>query len=209
MEGVMTDQAGYEIDFLPVGNGERSGDAIAVRYGSQGKYKVLIYDGGTKESGQALVNHVRTYYGTTFVDHVSNSHPDSDHASGLSVVLEQLSVGELWMHRPWGYSSVILDYFRDGRITNNSLAEYLKKNVAAAYALEKIAEEKGIPVQEPFMGAQIGGFFVLSPERGWYIHQLIPEFEKSPDQKKAEELAAMSYAEKALMILKEAAPKAV
>jgi hypothetical protein len=24
---------GYEIDFLPVGNGDKSGDAIAVRYG--------------------------------------------------------------------------------------------------------------------------------------------------------------------------------
>lgn len=27
---------GYEIDFLSVGNGEKSGDAIAVRYGTAG-----------------------------------------------------------------------------------------------------------------------------------------------------------------------------
>ncbi len=39
---------GYEIDFLPVGNSERSGDAIAVRYGTPGNYKVMVYDGGTK-----------------------------------------------------------------------------------------------------------------------------------------------------------------
>ena len=42
---------GYEIDFLPVGSGERSGDAICVRCGSPGDYKVMVYDGGTKESG--------------------------------------------------------------------------------------------------------------------------------------------------------------
>ncbi len=29
---------GYEIDFLSVGNGEKSGDAIAVRYGTAGDY---------------------------------------------------------------------------------------------------------------------------------------------------------------------------
>ncbi len=49
---------GYEIDFLPVGNGDKSGDAIAVRYGEPGNYKVMVVDGGTKESGQALVAHI-------------------------------------------------------------------------------------------------------------------------------------------------------
>ncbi len=31
-------QIGYEIDFLPVGNGERSGDAIAIRLGTSINY---------------------------------------------------------------------------------------------------------------------------------------------------------------------------
>lgn len=186
----MSDAIGFEIDFLPVWNGDRSGDAIAIRYGIPGDYKVLVYDGGTKESGQALVDHIKLYYGTTRVDYVVNSHPDADHASGLSVVLENMDVGELWMHQPWKYSKVILDYFKDGRITDNSLAERLKGKMAAAYALEQLAEENGIPVYEPYRGASIGDFVVLSPKSNWYVHELIAEFAKSPEQKKSESFAA-------------------
>ena len=60
----MENNIGCEIDFLPVGNGDKSGDAIAVRYGYPGNYKVMVYDGGTKESGEALVEHIRKHYGT-------------------------------------------------------------------------------------------------------------------------------------------------
>jgi beta-lactamase superfamily II metal-dependent hydrolase len=175
----------YEIDFLPVGTGERSGDAICVRYGTPGNYKVMVYDGGTKESGEKLVEHIKTFYGTSHVDYVVCSHPDADHASGLSVVVEQLSVGELWMHRPWEHSKLILDYFHDGRITDTSLANRLKDKMAAAYALEELAQEKDIPIYEPFQGAKIGEFYVLSPDKDWYVHELIADFEKSPDKKQA------------------------
>ena len=197
---------GYEIDFLPVGNGERSGDAIAIRYGGPGNYKVLVYDGGTKESGQALVDHIKKHYQTSCVDYVVNSHPDADHASGLSVVLEQLEVGELWMHRPWEHSAKIKEYFRDGRLTDDSLAERLKNKMAAAHALEKLATEKGIPIFEPYRGAAIGDFVVLSPEQNWYIQTLIPEFEKSPEQK---QLAADAVLNQMLRALAQAAGKTV
>ncbi|MBD5801885.1 ComEC family competence protein [Azoarcus sp. Aa7] len=183
---------GYEIDFLPVGSGERSGDAICVRYGSPGNYKVMVYDGGTKESGEALVKHIREHYGTNHVDYVVCSHPDADHASGLSVMLECLSVGELWMHRPWEHSDVIRQYFKDGRITDNSLAERLKEKMSAAYALEELATAKGIPLHEPFQGMQIGAFHVTSPDREWYVHTLIPGFAKSPETKEAAASASQS-----------------
>jgi len=97
----MADEIGYEIDFIKVGDGERSGDAIAVRYGSPGAYKVMVVDGGNKDSGQALVHHIKDCYKTNRVDYLVNTHPDSDHASGLEVVLENLQVGEAWVHQPW------------------------------------------------------------------------------------------------------------
>lgn len=175
----------YEIDFLPVGNGKCSGDAICIRYGTPGNYKVMVYDGGTKESGEKLVEHIKLHYGTSHVDYVVCSHPDADHASGLSVVLENLSVGELWMHRPWEYSEDIRHYLKDGRITDESLAARLQIKMAAAYALEELALEKGIPVHEPFKGSQIGAFHVMSPDSGWYVHTLIPDFAKSPEKKLA------------------------
>lgn len=197
----------FEVDFLAVGNGDRSGDAIAVRYESGGAYKTMVYDGGTKESGQALVEHIRQHYGTDYVDDVVNSHPDNDHASGLSVVLEQLRVGTLWMHRPWNYSHIICEYFKDGRITSQSLKQRLQDKMRAAYDLELIAQAKRIPIKEPFQGEQIGVFHVLSPAREWYIHDLIPAFEKSPEQKLAEEIAARDSAYSLLKSLAEATKK--
>ena len=177
---------GYAIDFLPVGNGEKSGDAIAVRYGYPGEYKIMVIDGGTKESGQALVDHIKTYYKTDHVDYVVNTHPDADHASGLSVILEQMSVGELWIHRPWEHSSEIRDLFKDGRITDNSLSERLKDALNAAYALEELAEEKGVTIKEPFTGSEIGDFTILSPSEEWYL-EVVPQFNKTPEAKAQEQ----------------------
>lgn len=177
---------GYEIDFLPVGNGEKSGDAIAVRYGISGEYKVMVIDGGTKDSGQALVDHIKKYYETEHVDYIVNTHPDGDHASGLSVILEQLTVGELWMHRPWEHSSEIRDLFKDGRITDNSLSERLKDALNAAYTLEELALDKDIPIFEPFAGSMIGDFIILSPSEEWYL-ELVPQFNKTPEAKVQEQ----------------------
>ena len=62
-----------EVDFLSVGDGERSGDAICVRFGNlqstRNEQTVCVIDGGTKESGEKLVEHIRRYYNT---DHVRN-----------------------------------------------------------------------------------------------------------------------------------------
>lgn len=174
---------GYEFDFLPVGNGDKSGDAIAVRYGTEGNYKIMVIDGGTKDSGESLVSHIKEYYNTEHVDYVVNTHPDGDHASGLTVVLEKLSVGELWMHRPWEHSSEIRDMFKDGRITDNSLAERIKDGLNFAYSLEKLANEKEIPIYEPYQGAHIGEFIVLSPSEEQYL-ELVPQFKNTPVPKK-------------------------
>ncbi|MEQ9892432.1 ComEC/Rec2 family competence protein [Pectobacterium aroidearum] len=173
-----------EIDFLPVGKGEHSGDAITVHWTENGQSKVMVYDGGTKDYGEAIVNHVRKHYGVDFIDYVVNSHPDNDHAGGLTYVIKNIEVGELWMHRPWEYSEVIRDFFHDGRMTDNSLAERLKQKMAAAYALEQAAIEKGIPIYEPFADSTIGIFTVLSPLRARYVYDLIPNFSKSPEPKK-------------------------
>jgi hypothetical protein len=71
----------FEIEFHPVGDASRAGDAISVRYGTEGSYKALIIDGGTDDSGEAVVRHVKSVYGDhTIVSDVISTHPDSDHA---------------------------------------------------------------------------------------------------------------------------------
>ncbi|MGJ7509414.1 hypothetical protein [Variovorax sp. GT1P44] len=149
---------GYEVDFLPVKAG---GAAICVRWGTPGYYKVLVYDGGTAVSGERVVAHVEHLYMTSRVDYVVSSHPACDHAAGLAVVLQKLQVGELWMQRPWAYSVG------------------LRKELPSARALKQLADARRIPVREPFAGAEIGPFTVLSPERDWYLNDLLPQFGRS------------------------------
>ena len=182
-----TDDFGIEIDFLPVGDGSRSADAIGIRYGdlTSGdplKQWVVIIDGGTKQSGQALVELVKTHYKTGYVDLVVMTHPDRDHASGLTEVLNGLNVGELWMHRPWLHSTDIRQHFIDGRITDSSLERRLRVSMDAAHEVEQIALEKGINIIEPFEGtvSTDGVVTILGPSKSYY-QSLLPEFSKTPE----------------------------
>lgn len=138
----------YEIDYLPVGSGEKSGDAIAMRFGNlagpRDQQTVVVIDGGFKESGQELVNHIKNCYGTDYIDLAICTHPDADHASGLLVVLEQLVVKDLLMHRPWEHAPEIKALFKDGKITASGLEDRLEKSLQHASDLEALALSKKI-----------------------------------------------------------------
>jgi len=168
---------GYEVDFLPVASG---GAAICVRWGTPDRYRTLVYDGGTAATGERLVAHVRRHYASSHVDYVVSSHPAGDHASGLAVVLRELEVGELWMHRPWLHATDCHPQ-------------------QAARVLEEEALKRRIPVHEPFAGARIGPFTVLSPRRDWYTGSLLPAFSRCRGA--VQDRVAPSAAETALRLL--------
>src|SRR5688572_29104118 len=176
---------GYEIDFLPVGDESRSGDAIALRfgnlYGGRDEQAVVVIDGGFRDTGTALVEHIRNYYGTDRVDLVVSTHPDSDHVRGLEVVVEELDVRELWMHRPWMHGEVTEGLFRDGRVTPNSVNERLEKALNRAMTLERLAMLRGIPIREPFAGvSQFNDkLVVLGPTQSYY-QSLLGDFRSTP-----------------------------
>ena len=183
---------GVEIDILAVGDGARSGDAIAIRYGTAlFGYRVMIIDGGTKESGERLVRHVQTVYGTNRVDDVLNTHPDGDHSSGLRVVVDNLETGRLWMHRPWNYAENIRHLFHDGRITDNSLEQRYREALQSAHELEAAALARQIPISEPYQGVQVGPFTVLSPDSNWYLNEPVPNFRGAPALKQELGIDAM------------------
>lgn len=177
---------GYEVDFLPVGDGERSGDAIALRFGDlladPPTQTVVVIDGGTKESGEALVAHIKKLYGTSHVDIVVSTHPDSDHSSGLTEVLENLSVGQLWMHLPWKHTDDISKMFVNDRVIDRSVREALRKSLDNARDLERLAESKSIPIFEPFAGAtdRSKQLVVIGPSRAFY-ESLLPGFRGTPE----------------------------
>ncbi len=167
-----------EIDFLAVGEGERSGDAITFRYGNllgpRQEQMVCVLDGGTKDSGEQIVRHIPQYYGTRYVDIVFCSHLDTDHVSGLTEVLENLSVGTLVMHRPWEHAASICDLFRDGRLTPTGIENKLRRALSAARELETLARRKNIQIVEPFQGVRTedGVLTVLGPSLNFYESML-------------------------------------
>lgn len=196
---------GFEIDFLPVGEGERGGDAIALRWGNlhgeRVDQKIMVIDGGTKESGMTLVEHIKKYYKTTKIDYLFCSHPDADHASGLTEVINDLEVGVLCLHRPWEHAQDLKDMFQNGKITGTSLKANLKKALENAHELEVLAQQKNIRIYEPFAddftdkNAEI---IVLSPTRDFYSIMLA-NFRETPQPKES-----VSLVEKVVTAVKEA-----
>lgn len=179
---------GYEVDFLAVGDEAKSGDAIAIRFGelegSREKQTVVVIDGGFKKSGEELVSHIKTHYGTDLVDLVILTHPDTDHTSGLHIVLEELKVKKLWMHKPWEHNVGKSIQSVDGRVTDNSISERLKDSLETAYSLHQLAIKKKIQIEEPFAGTiDISGCIkVIGPSFNYY-NELLLEFSGMPETK--------------------------
>jgi beta-lactamase superfamily II metal-dependent hydrolase len=185
---------GYEIDFFPVGEGEKCGDAITLRFGNlfgrRDEQAVVVVDGGFKESGEKIVEHIKNFYKTDVVNLVVSTHPDSDHASGLEVVLDELSVNCLWMHQPWNHIDDMANLFKDGRVTDDSVGEALKKSLDAARDLERLAEKRGIPIVEPFSSVSddTGCVHVVGPSESFY-ESLLPDFRGTPQPKESSIIA--------------------
>lgn len=178
----------FEIDFLDV-ESRKSGDAIPLRYQGDDISYIHVVDGGFQDTGQKVIDHIQKYYGNpAYIDHVIASHPDGDHAGGLRTVLETFDVRHLWMLRPWVYADEIID-----RFSRFSSVENLKKRLKEIYpniaALEEIADEKGIPIYEPFQGQGIGAFTVLAPTKERYL-DLVVQSERTPEHSEEARKAA-------------------
>lgn len=175
-------QMAHEIDFLPVGDGERSGDAIALRYTDGHAYRIHVIDGGDQAAGRRMVQHIRDWYGApSYIHAVICTHGDDDHSSGLREVINSFKVGGIWMNRPWLYADLIIDSFKDGRMTVASLERHLREEYPILEEIEGIATKREIPIHEAFQGAPVGAFEILAPTRSRYLN-LIPEFSRTPEQ---------------------------
>lgn len=173
----------HEVDVHAVGEESKSGDAIALRFGDFSdplKQYVVVIDGGFRSSGDKLVKRIKEEYGTTYVDLVISTHPDSDHINGLQVILEQLTVGELWMHTPWNISDDVKKIAEDRGLIETGFSNKIKKSLQAAYDLEKLAIEKGVKIVEPFEGLSAFNdiIHVLGPSLDYYV-ELAAQFEDS------------------------------
>jgi beta-lactamase superfamily II metal-dependent hydrolase len=173
-----------EIEFLPVGTGASSGDAILARYSEGNRWRVMVVDGGYEETGRSVCEHVRQYYGTELIDYLISTHPDNDHISGLRIVLEQMRVGELWTHVPFLHAETILPLFASRRWTTEGLQRELRQAYPSVSELVRLAQAQGTAIKLPFQGEHVGAFRVLSPSIEMY-NGLLPQVRDTPQPDQA------------------------
>lgn len=172
----------YEVDFLPVGQAGRHGDAIAIRFTrpDTGAYAHVIIDAGFEEDGNALVEHVQRYFNTRSIDIAIVTHPDGDHIGGMGVVIRELNVGTLCIHR---------------------LGDRGGAGLPAADAVDDligVAEDNGTEVREPFAGtwAFDGALRILGPTEEWYS-ELVAEQQAEAGERSAAARRAPAFVETA------------
>jgi beta-lactamase superfamily II metal-dependent hydrolase len=172
----------YEVDFLPVGDG--NGDAICVRYGNdETGYWLHVIDGGFTDTADTVIRHIEAQYGGHYkISHMVLSHADNDHACGLIGILNRFEIsGAIWMNRPWRYASLILHRYPG--YTEARLVKEIRDAHPYLVELENIAARRNIEVKDVFQGAKIGPFTVLAPHVDRYIGT-IADFGKTPEAKK-------------------------
>jgi Metallo-beta-lactamase superfamily len=169
-----------EVEFLPVGEASKAGDAIIVRYGEPNDYDVMVVDGGMSDTGIEMANRLKRHCGESVViEHVILTHSDLDHACGLRELLLRIPVMNLWLHIPWKFSDYSLSFFA-GQWTLEGLSKKIRTQYDVIDDIVSVAEKNGCSIQAPLQGDEIGPFRVLSPSWGNYCH-LLPQFDKTPE----------------------------
>lgn len=147
----------YEIDFLKAGD-KKDADAICLRFTrpDTGQFAHVVVDAGWQDDGDHTVDFIRQRYGVDYLDLAIVTHPDGDHIGGMGKVLRGLRVGTLLIHRLDQRGGASLDA------------------AGAVAELVALAGERGVPVAEPFQGAQYlgGAISVLGPSETYYTELL-------------------------------------
>lgn len=160
----------------------------------------MIVDGGFTSSGEALVEHVKTWYGTDVVDFAVSSHPHDDHIQGKFAVLESLKIGTLLMHKPWEHAKAVVDLTNDGRLSYRGSNRRIKESFESAWELYKAALAKKIAVVEPFqgVGTRSGDMLILGPSQDLYERLLAADL---AEENVSQSVQPMSVLERALRAL--------
>ncbi|HIF9450630.1 TPA: ComEC/Rec2 family competence protein [Photobacterium damselae] len=174
---------GYEIDFHAVGEESKSGDAISIRIKDDITQSVIVIDGGYKDNGPILADHIRKYYDTDIIDLIISTHPDSDHINGLSYLIDNMQVKKLMISKPWEFDN-LTEHFKDGRFTEQSLGKKISESLNKAVELVNQADKNGIEVITPSAGKTLmyssAQLVILGPSEDYYKELLPKILEEKP-----------------------------
>ena len=174
-----------EVDFIGTPDVKDDYDAIAFRVLDNGRVVNCVFDGGTSAVGDALVAHLRKYYGRTAgvlptIDYVFCSHGDRDHSAGLITLLETVKVKNIIINFPWDVIDELYERRKNLRLTKEGLLKQLKENYPELASIDEIIASKKINRISGFVEDFCAyGFVLLSPSRELYVNK-IAESDKSP-----------------------------
>lgn len=174
----------FEVLFFPVGDGGRSGDAIALRYWNGASWVVGLIDAGYDSNAEAIIRGVRDYFGTHAVNFAIATHLDADHLNGFKSIItsRELRLGQLAVHQPWLHTEGTSSWYEHPRVTDRSLFTRLLREEDTARALVESAHSLGIEVLEPFygVGTRDGYFRIIGPQLDYY-ESLVPQLRSTPE----------------------------
>ena len=84
-----TSEGKLVVHYLDVGQG----DSILIQFPEN---RVALIDGGTRESGQKVVNYIKNL-GIEKIDYLIATHPHEDHIGGLPEVVRNFEIGKVYM----------------------------------------------------------------------------------------------------------------
>lgn len=172
-------------NFFSVGDGAKGGDAILIElFDEWDKPCVILIDGGYKETGKRICDYLKSRYEKPRIDLMINTHPDMDHISGLKTILEDenIQIYCIGMNRPWKDSGFTADYFKDKRITPNSLVDRIKNVFSTADEIESMAKKRKIKIFPLWRKTELikGVLTILGPSESFYRKHLLVS-DKTPD----------------------------
>lgn len=186
---------GWEIDLLPINESTKSGDCILLRFGDlfAGKEKqdVFIIDGGFAETAKSIKSHLKNYYNCFYnrkynVTAVILTHTDQDHISGLVKLIEddEVNISNLIVNIPW--VTMTPAWFKDGRITRNSLRKELQDVFDKLYTLIETAKRRNVKIWNAVdhlgtLTCSDAKIHILGPSKIFY-NSCIANSEKTRDQ---------------------------
>ena len=159
----------FEIDMLPVGNA----DAFLIRYFNELNDEIVILiDAGRKQHGQQVVDHINKYTNKKSIDLAICTHPDADHIGGFFAIVDQLNIGEFWIHDPVKHKADIKKILES--IHQNKLEKglsFVVETLDDSINLLTLIDKKGIRRdREPFAGLSYekAPIFIVGPTLDYY-----------------------------------------
>ena len=163
---------GFEVDMLSVGNA----DCILVTSWSQGTAVRVLIDGAGVGAAQDVLTFLREN-DISYIDHLVSTHPHDDHAGGLLELVKDpdVNVGKAWMHLPWNHfdSQEVASALK--KSAGLAVVMEIQKSLTRVTSLYSELQKRGIGIEEPFQGKNIGFFKVCGPSQS-YFEELVGGF---------------------------------